>query len=215
MVCRIGADDRVGEGQGFAAVLAGEHALRQVFDVDLVDNAGSGRHDAQVAERLLRPVQKLVALAVALELDLAVAQHGAGDAGEIDLHRVVDHQVDRDERVDLLRVFAQAGQGGAHAGQVVEHRDAGEILQQHPPREEAHGGALGVLRLPASQAGHHQRLAGAQGVFEQDADGEGQAGKLRIAVLAELIQAVDGAAPAGGLQRLANVKRGFEHSVFL
>jgi hypothetical protein len=48
------------------------------LEVDLVDDAGPGRHDAQVAERGLGPAQELVALAVALVLALDVEGERAG-----------------------------------------------------------------------------------------------------------------------------------------
>jgi hypothetical protein len=42
---------------GRRAVLVHHHA-RQVLEVDLVDDAGRRRHDAEVAERLLAPAQE-------------------------------------------------------------------------------------------------------------------------------------------------------------
>ncbi len=65
---RVGADERV----GVRGAVAAEHDLREVFEVDLVHDAGAGRHDAEVLERLLAPAQELVALAVALVLALHV-----------------------------------------------------------------------------------------------------------------------------------------------
>jgi hypothetical protein len=49
-----------------------------VLDVDLVDDAGARRDDLEVVERRLAPAQELVALAVALVLDLDVALEGVG-----------------------------------------------------------------------------------------------------------------------------------------
>ena len=60
-----------------------------------------GRHDAQVAERGLRPAQELVALAVALVLLADVERERARAAPGVDLDRVVDHEVRGHERVDL------------------------------------------------------------------------------------------------------------------
>ena len=48
------------------------HDLGEVLEVDLVDDAGRRRHDAEVVEGALAPLQELVALVVALELALAV-----------------------------------------------------------------------------------------------------------------------------------------------
>ena len=51
-------------------VLVGRpHHLRQIFEIDLVADAGARRHDAEIVERVLAPAQEAVALAVALELE--------------------------------------------------------------------------------------------------------------------------------------------------
>ena len=64
-------------------------------------DAGGGRDDAEVVEGLLAPLEELVALAVALELHVDVVVHGIGLPKSVDLHGVVDDQVDGDQRVDL------------------------------------------------------------------------------------------------------------------
>ena len=68
----VGAEQRVGIGEGGAVDLGGPHRLRQIFQVDLVADAGAGRHHAEIVERRLAPAQERVALAVALELDVDV-----------------------------------------------------------------------------------------------------------------------------------------------
>ena len=70
---RVGADERVGEGP---AVPLLDHAGEE-FEVHLVDDPGPRRHDLEVAEALLAPAQERVALAVALELELDVANESA------------------------------------------------------------------------------------------------------------------------------------------
>ena len=87
---------------GYASVTpstscANDHA-REVFDVDLVDDAGVGRHDLEVVERTLPPAQERVALAVARELELRVERERVGAAEVVHLHRVVDHELDRLQR---------------------------------------------------------------------------------------------------------------------
>ena len=94
----------------------------QELEVDLVDDAGPGRHDAQVAERGLGPAQQLVALAVALVLALDVEGERAGRPEPVDLDGVVDDEVGRDERVDLRRVAAEVGHRVAHDRQVDDRR---------------------------------------------------------------------------------------------
>ena len=104
---RVGAHAgvEVGERVAVGLGLAHDH-LGQVFDVDLVDNAGSRRHHAEVLECLLTPAQELVAFAVALVLDVHVLLDRVGDAVLVDLHGVVDDHVGLDLRVDDLRVAA-------------------------------------------------------------------------------------------------------------
>ena len=96
---RIGADERVREGHAVAVV----DDRGQELEVDLVDDAGAGRDDAQVAERRLRPAQELVALAVALVLALDVEGERVAGPEAVDVDRVVDDEVGLDQRVDPRR----------------------------------------------------------------------------------------------------------------
>ena len=75
---RVGvrADQRVRERLPAAADLPRLDHPRQVLDVDLVDDAGLRRDDAEVLEGRLSPAQERVALPVALELELGVAGEG-------------------------------------------------------------------------------------------------------------------------------------------
>ena len=94
----IRADERV----GIIDAVFREHALGEELEVDLVDDADAGRHDGESFKRLLTPLEEFVALAVADELDGHVAvQRGLG-TGEIDLYRVIDNEIDRNQRLDLF-----------------------------------------------------------------------------------------------------------------
>ena len=110
------------------------HRLREILEVDLVADAGAGRHHAEVVERFLPPAQELVALAVALVLELDVLPERQRRAETVDHHRVVDHEIDRHQRVDLLRVGAELGRRIAHRGEIDHRRNAGKVLHQHPRR---------------------------------------------------------------------------------
>jgi len=92
VVWEIRPDQRVREGD--LAVAAGvatpRHHICQVLEVDLVDDARSGRHDAQVAEGGLSPAEQPISLAVALVLARDVEGEGVGCAVAIDLDGVVD-----------------------------------------------------------------------------------------------------------------------------
>ena len=82
----------------------------------------------------LAPAQERVALAVALELELDVAREREPRGELVDLHRVVDHELGRDQRVDLRRVAAEVGHRVPHRREVDDGRHAGEVLQQHARR---------------------------------------------------------------------------------
>ncbi|MNY61923.1 hypothetical protein D3C86_1986690 [compost metagenome] len=49
---------------------------------------------------------------------------------------MVNNQVDRNERIDLLRVAAGFLDGIAHGCQIDNHRYAGEVLQHDAGRDE-------------------------------------------------------------------------------
>jgi hypothetical protein len=95
-----------------------------------VADAGVGRHHLEVVERFLAPAQERVALAVALELELGVALEGEALGEHVHLDRMVDHELDRHERVDLAGVAAEILHGVAHRGEVHDRRHPGEVLHQ-------------------------------------------------------------------------------------
>ena len=65
------------------------------LEVDLVDDPRAGRDDREVVECALTPAQECVALAIPLELELRVPEDRAAGRELVDLHRVVDHELDR------------------------------------------------------------------------------------------------------------------------
>ena len=146
----VRAHQRVGEGDRLSVPIARtQHDdLRQVLQVHLVDDAGGRRHDAEVVERLLPPLEKLVALAVALELALGVVEQREHAAELVHLHRVVDDEVDRDEGIHLPGVAAQPCHGVAQRGQIDDAGHAGEVLQDHPRGLERDLDLAGGLRTP-------------------------------------------------------------------
>ena len=77
----VGADAGVRVGDA----VADHDRAGEVLDVDLVDDAGAGRDDLEVVEGGLAPAEELVALAVALVLDLDVALEGVGAAEDVDM----------------------------------------------------------------------------------------------------------------------------------
>jgi hypothetical protein len=128
----VGADAGVGVGD----TVADHHDAREVLDVDLVHDAGAGRDDLEVVEGALAPAQELVALTVALVLDLDVALERVGRAEHVGDDGVVDDHLGRRERVDPGGVAAELGHRLAHGGEVDDAGHAGEVLHDHARRRE-------------------------------------------------------------------------------
>src|SRR5438094_7342053 len=94
-------------------------------------DARAWRDDAEGLEGLRRPAEDRVALAVALVLALEVALVDVARAEEVGLDRVVDDEVDRDERLDLRGVFARALHRRAHCCEVDGGRNARVVLEKN------------------------------------------------------------------------------------
>ena len=162
----VGPYQRVGVEQGFAIVLLAENDPREALQVDLVDDTGIGRHDLELAKRLLPPMQEGIALAVALEFEFIVPGQGIRSGVMIDLDRVVHDQFGRRQRVDGLGIAAQRLHRVAHRRQVHDRRNAREVLQDHAGRPE--------LQFLLSVQGREQVRAGdlsfriAQEILQQD-----------------------------------------------
>ena len=125
VVWAVRADHRVRHGDPAPVLLLRPDGAGQIFEIDLVADAGAGRHDAEIAEGRLAPAQELVALAVALELAPDIGAEGIGAAVGIHHHRMVDDEVHGVYRVDFLRVAAEPGHGVAHGGEIDHRRHAG------------------------------------------------------------------------------------------
>src|SRR5205814_10368387 len=125
--------------------------------------------DLEVVEGLLAPAQEGIALPVALELELGVAEDGAGAAELVDLDRVVDDELRREERVDLLRVAAEVAHRVPHRGEIDERRNAREVLEQHAGGAEGDLAARLLRGDPAGDGVDRVLVAVPQDVLEQDA----------------------------------------------
>ena len=190
----------------------GPHGLRQVLEVDLVADAGARGHDREVVEGRLAPLEEGVALAVALVLERDVVGQRLRGAELVDDDRVVDDEVDGDERVDLLRVAAERHHGVAHRREIDHRRHAGEVLHQHARGAERdldlglaavlepadHGLDVGLLDRAV--------VLVAEQVLEQHLHREGQAARIRQAVLLGLGDRVDGVGLGAGLDGLAGLE---------
>ena len=190
----VGADQRVGVVSGLVALVvrALVDAAREVLEIHLVHDAEARRHHAEGIEGLHAPLHELVALVVALELQLHVQVERLGRAVVVDHHRVIDHQVDGHQRLDGLGRLAQLGGHAAHGGQVGQQRHAGEVLQHHAGDDERN--LVGALRVgrPVRQlfdvlGRNLLPVAIAQHRFEHDANGNRQPVDGRV-LLGQLLQ---------------------------
>src|SRR5699024_6923388 len=138
---RVGADAGVRICTQHTVHYTGHDGAGQVLDVDLVDDAGARGDDLEVVEGGLAPAQELVALAVALVLELHVLLERVQAARDVDHDGVVDAQLGRGQRVDLRRITAEVLHGLAHGRQVDDAGDTGEVLH-----DDAAGGELDLDR---------------------------------------------------------------------
>jgi len=135
----IGAHQRIGIGDihhhrlsvDFDLVFLAPYRLRQIFEIDLVANAGARRHDAKVVERLLRPFQEFIALPVLPVFLFDILLDCIAGAEDRYRYRVIANEIDRNERIDFLRIAAEHLHGITHGGEVDDRRDASEVLHQH------------------------------------------------------------------------------------
>jgi hypothetical protein len=111
---RIGAD----QGVGIEDTVLLVHAACEVFEIDLMHDADAGRNHLEGIERLHAPLHELIAFLVALELELHVQIEHILVAIVVDLHRVIDHQIDRDQRLDHLWIAAHAAGHTAHRSEI-------------------------------------------------------------------------------------------------
>jgi hypothetical protein len=151
-----------------------------------VDDAGARGDHLEVVEGGLTPAQELVALAVALVLELHVLLERVEASGHVDHHGVVDDHLGGGERVDALGVAAEVGDGLAHGGEVDDAGDAGEVLHDHAGGRELDLGVRLGAGVPGTERAHVVRgdvrtVLGAQQVLQQD-----------LQAVGELLMAVDG-----------------------
>ena len=179
---RIRADQRVRIGH-FDPVLVrvGPDGLRQIFQVDLVADAGAGGHDAEVVKGGLTPFQEGIAFHVAFVFAVHVHLECARVAKFVDHDRVVDDQINRVQRVDLFCVPTQRHDGVAHGCKVNDCGHAGKVLQQDARR--AIGDFAWVLAAVGTPFGKGLDIIDADGlavfepqhVFQHHLEGGGKA----------------------------------------
>ena len=209
---RVGTEHGIRIGPLLAVHFIGHHHAGQMLQVHLVHDAGARRHHLEVGQRFLAPAQEAVAGLVALELDCDVLFQRIFAAEHVDLHRVVDHQLGRRQRVDQGRVATQRLHRVTHRRQVDHARHAGEVLQQHARRHERDFGIRLLLRIPVGDGldflrRHLDAVLVTQQVFQQDLHRERQ--PLQVEALAQPGQAGKGVLLAVDIEGVAYGKSVF------
>jgi hypothetical protein len=131
-----------------------------------------GGDHLEVVEGGLAPAQELVALTIALVLDLHVAiECGLGAEG-VDLHGVVDHEFGGSQGVHAGGVATHVLDGLTHGGQVDDTRNTGEVLHDHTGRGELDLDAGLSVGVPVGQGldvlcGDVGAVLGAEQVLQQ------------------------------------------------
>ncbi len=200
---RVGAHAGVRVGDTVAL----HHHAGQVLDVDLVHDAGAGRHDLEVVEGALAPAQELVALTVAFVFDLDVALERVRGPEEIGDHGVVDHQVGRRQRIHLVGIAAEVADRLPHGGQVDDAGHTGEVLHDHPGGRELDFHARVGRGIPVRDGldvvlGDVGAVLGAQQILGEHLEAVG-----KFLGTGYRVQAVDLIALVPDLERVAGPKR--------
>ena len=176
-------------------------------------DAGARGHGIEIVERLRAPLEKVIPLHIAVVFDLDVFFEGLGMAEFVHHHRVVDHQIDRHQRIDLGGVAAQLGDGITHRGKVDHAGHASKILQQHAGRAildfvRRFAGVLLPVDHGLNVGGGDSEAAilEAEQIFQQHLHAEGQAAD--VAQLGRsLVERIVGDFAPTDLERAAGTER--------
>ena len=200
---------------GYATVapffLLGEDDLPEVLEVDLVHDPRVGRHDAKILEGGLTPAEKGVPLLVAVELESRVDEKRRVAAVLVHLHRVIDDEIHRLQRVDQRRIAAQRRDGVAHCREVDDGGDAGEILEQHATRAERDLALDAGLRIPLRErldvgALDEGVVLVSEQILQQHLERHRQPGRFRSRDRVQRVEAVDGVRAAIDGERRATAE---------
>ena len=115
-------------------IFAHPRSLRQIFKVHLVTNTCTRRYNAEVFKRALPPFQKLITLAIAFKFFFNVRLKRRRRSEFINHYRVINDQINRNLRVNFLRVCIQCCHRLAHGGQINHSRNPSKVLHQYACR---------------------------------------------------------------------------------
>ena len=170
---RIGPDEGVGKRQRASVDIGGHHDAGEIFEIDLVHDSCVWRNHPEIPECVLTPAEKRVAFPVPRELELSVQRKRVGAAEIIHLHRVVDDELHRLQRVHPVGIAAEPDDAIPHRGQIDDARNSGKVLQQHARGHERDLALRRALHVPARQRLdigrlHEAAVLVAKQIFEKD-----------------------------------------------
>ena len=174
---RIGADQSIRKGPSNAVQIPSHHNLPDIFKVHLMAYSGVRRHDPEIVETLLSPLQERISFLVSLVLFGNIFFQGIHRTVIINLNGVVDNQIYRNQRIDFHGIFTKIFYCIPHGGQIHHCRHTGEILHQNPGRMKRNFHRLVILSFPASNILHvfflnRSPVQFSQQVFNQDSNGK-------------------------------------------
>lgn len=122
---RVSADN----GVGVEHVVAVEDNTGEILEVDLMDNTRAWRNNLEIVEGLGAPLKELESFPISGELELLVDGSGFRNTSSINLHGVIDDEIDGAERVDLARVASKTVHSVTHGSKINDGGNTGKILQ--------------------------------------------------------------------------------------
>src|SRR5262245_2816111 len=125
---RIGSNNGVGIGKGRAVFFGAKYHRSQIFEIHLMADSRIRWDQPKIIESSLSPAQERVALEVTVELDLRILVESISSTEIIYLHRVINDEIYRRQRVDLFRIAAQTLHRLAHRRQIHDGGHAGQVL---------------------------------------------------------------------------------------
>ena len=96
-----------------------------------MDNTVAGWNNSEVVECFLAPLKESKALLVTIEFDFFVLLFCVSISSDVDLHRMVNNEVNLTERIDFVRVTSKILHSGPHCSKIYNSRHSGEILEDH------------------------------------------------------------------------------------
>ena len=151
------------------------HSTSKIFQIHLVHDTNTRWNDPECIKGLHTPFNKLITLVITLKLNLHIETEGLLITVMINLYRMINHQVNRHQRLDHIWILTHALCHTTHCRKIHQERDARKILQNDTSDHK--GNLIGThsIGLPIGELAHMRlsdllSIAITQYRFEHDAD---------------------------------------------